>query len=165
MQKRVILTGILVVIALIALMIGVSSIQAPADANTQPIDTIITLDPDLFAVQTQMAEATPLSGADAEPYLMLGEQIEACEDYTDERRGQMLQHVEWLIDPSDIPNDAMLAMGTNIQGSLVFGMASFTQIEWRIAERPSDSCLIDIGRELNVLLETFGREPLTVYDE
>lgn len=166
MQKRLILSGMLIVLAIGALIIGVSSIQAPTDnGESQPMGDIMTLDPELFVMQTQMAEATPLSDEDAEPYLNLQKQIEACEDYTDNRRGQMLQHIEWLIDPSDIPSDAMLAMGTDIRGSLIFGMASFTQIEWRIAERPAESCLVDIGRDLNILLESFGRESLTIYDE
>jgi len=165
MQKRLILTIGLLAIAVIALVIGVISIQAPADDDAQPMGSIMTLDPQLFVVQTQMAEATPLSGEDAQVYLDLQAQVEACPDYSEARTGQILQHIEWLIDPSDIPSDAMLAMGTDIQGSLVFGMASFTQIEWRQADRPADSCLIDIGRELNIMLVAFGREPVTVYDE
>lgn len=165
MRKRLILTIGLLAIAVIALVIAVSSIKAPSGDDTQPMGAVMTLDPQLFVVQTQMAEATPLSGESAEPYVALQEKIETCEDYSEERRGQMLQHIEWLIDPSDIPSDAMLAMGTDIQGGLIFGMASFTQIEWRLAERPAESCLIDIGRDINVLLVEFGREPSTVYDE
>jgi len=166
MRRRLILTVALIVIAVIALGIGVMSIQAPADDNPDDqAGMLMTLDPELFVVQTQMAEATPLSDEEAQPYLDLQADVDACEDYSDERREQMLQHIDWLIDPSDIPPDAMLAMGTDIHGSLVFGMASFTQIEWRLAERPAESCLVDIGRELNDLLIAFGREPLTIYDE
>ncbi len=165
MQKRLIFTGVLILIALIALGIGVGSIQAPDEDDTQPMGSLMTLDPELFVVQTQMAEATPLSSTDAEPYLDFQAKIEACSDYDENRKMQMLLHIEWLIDPSGIPADAMLAMGTNIPSSLIFGMASFTQIQWRVLERPADSCLVDIGRELNVMLEAFGREPLTIYDE
>jgi len=166
MRNRLILTGVLIAIAVIALGIGVTSIQAPADDDADnQAGMLMTLNPELFVVQTQMAEATPLSNEDAQPYLDLRADVEACDGYSDERREQVLQHIDWLIDPSGIPPDAMLAMGTDIQGGLVFGMASFTQIEWRLAERPEESCLVDIGRELNTLLEAFGREPLTIYDE
>jgi len=125
----------------------------------------MTVDPSILANMTQVANATPLSDVDAEKYVSLREQVNACDDYDEQRKSQMLQHIEWMIDPSEIPADVMLAFGTNQQESLVFGMASFTQIQWRLLERPADSCLIDIGRDLNGLLEVYGRPIITIYDE
>ena len=164
-QKRLGLSIALVGTAIIALVIGLNlnSQAVPATQNTPSF--MMTLDPTVIANLTSIPQSTPLSDEEAEQFLNFVEQIESCDDYSDERRSQMLQHIEWLINPSTIPSEMLIALGTNIDAGLIFGMASFTSIEWRLLERPADSCLIDIGRDINILLEAVGREPITIYDE
>lgn len=163
-QKRILLSLVLIAIAVGAFVIGMSVINSNAP-SPQVTSMAMTIDPTILSNMTQVADATPLSSEDAEQFLTFQEQVEACDDYDAERREQMLQHVGWLVDPAEIPPDVMLAIGTNPQGGLIFGMASYTQIQWRLLDRPAESCLVDIGRDLNVLLEAFGRQRLTIYDE
>lgn len=163
MQKRILLSIVLIAIAIIAMLLALSTMQPSATATSQ--SQIMTIDPTIHANLTRMPEATPLSDADAQVYRDLQASVDACEDYSPERRSQMTQHITWLIDPSDIPADVLLAFGQNPPGTLVFGMASFTSTQWRLLERPAESCLIAIGRDLNTLLIAFDREPFTIYDE
>ena len=162
-QKRLVLSLILIIVATIAIAFGLNARQpnSVADQSAQ----VITLNPTVIANLTTMPQATPLAAEDAEKFLTLKAQIETCEDYDDKRREQMLQHIAWLIDPSTVPQDMTILLDTNPQASLIFGMAGFTSIQWRILDRPAESCLVDIGRDLNVLLEAYGRNPVTIYDE
>jgi hypothetical protein len=91
--------------------------------------------------------------------------IAGCAEYSPERRAQMEQHMAWLENPSDIPPDIRIALGQNPPGQLVFGMATYTSIQWRLNERPSESCLIPIGRLLNDMLVALGEPPFSIYDE
>ena len=124
---------------------------------------VITLDATVRANVTNIPLATPLSPADAADYAALQRQIVSCADYSPERLSQMLQHMDWLINPSTIPADTITAFGANVQGTLVFGMASYTSIQWRLLDRPADSCLVEIGQQLDTMLTTFGRTPLGIY--
>lgn len=162
-QKRILLSILLIAIALVAVLLALSAMQPPATEPTQSL--IMTVDPTIQANLTQMPDATPLSDEDAQIYRDLQASVDACDDYSTERRSQMTQHITWLIDPSDIPADVLLAFGQNPQSTLVFGMAGFTSTQWRLLERPADSCLIAIGRDLNTLLIANDREPFTIYDE
>jgi len=125
----------------------------------------MTLNPTIQANVTNIPLATALSAEDANEFLRLQARIEVCNDYSPERLSQMHQHIDWLIDPSTIPADIITAFGTNVPGSLVFGMASYTSIQWRLLDRPPDSCLVEIGRDLNILLEAFGQPRLDIYDD
>ena len=126
---------------------------------------VITLDATVRANVTNIPLATSLSPADASEYVAFQRQIASCADYSPERRAQMLQHMEWLINPSTIPTDAISAFGANVQGTLVFGMATYTSIQWRLLERPAESCLVEIGRQLDTMLAFYGRTPLGVYGQ
>lgn len=131
-----------------------------------PADTfMMTLDATVRANVTNIPHATQLSQADAAAWVQLQSQVVSCADYMPERRSQMLQHIAWLIDPSSIPPDTISAFGTNVQSTLVFGMASYTSIQWRLLDRPRQSCLVQIGQQLDVMLSVFGRTPLGIYDE
>jgi hypothetical protein len=124
----------------------------------------MTLDPIIVANMTQMPKATPLSGAAAERWNTLGIAVDACPDYSASRRDQMKQHIKWLIDPSDLPREMIFALGTNPTGKLIFGMATYTASEWQLKKKPSASCLLTIGRELNQLLIEAGEKPFAVFE-
>ena len=132
--------------------------DAPAD------EFVMTLNPTVRANVTNIPLATPLAQDDAFDLVQFQSQVALCTDYTPERRSQMLQHIEWLINPSTIPADTITAFGANVQGTLVFGMATYTSVQWRLLERPADSCLVEIGRQIDVMLSAYGEEPLGIYD-
>ncbi len=163
-QKRVGLSALFVGVAIVALVVGlnVTPTSAPSDDT---LSYSMTLDPTIIANLTSVPQSTPLSGKDAEEFETLIEQVQACDDYSDERRSQMLQHIDWLINPATLSSQMLIALGTNPDAGLIFGMAGYTSTQWRLLERPADSCLIDIGRDLNLMLEATGRDPLTIYDE
>lgn len=135
------------------------------DSSTLNDPLLITMNPTVRANMTNVPLATPLSGDDASPFTDFELQIVSCADYSTERRSQMLQHIEWLVDPSGIPPDIISAFGSNVQGTLLFGMANYTSIQWRILDRPADSCLVEIGQQLDIMLVAFDQEPLGIYDE
>lgn len=158
--RKVALVLVLVGIALIpAVVIIIESLPEP---GPQPR---ATSDPAIVANLTALPNATPLQGEAAQIILDLQARVDACADYSPARRQQMGQHIRWLIDPSGIPPDLMPAFGANPPERLIFGMASYTEIEWRRNLRSPASCLIDIGHMLNAMLEAAGGERLTIYDE
>lgn len=124
-----------------------------------------TLNPTVEIHLTNIPEAPPLTGAEAEQLHQLQVQVNACEDYSEQRRSQVSQHIRWLLNPSTIPADMVIALGENVTGRLVFGMAVYTSSEWRLRNRPEDSCLITVGRVLNEMLVAAGEPALTIYDE
>ena len=135
--------------------------------EASPLDgqQIITMDATVRANITNIPLATPLSNEDASTFTDFQARVIACEDYTPERRSQMVQHLDWLIDPSDIPVDIISAFGANMQGRLIFGMANYTSIQWRILDRPPDSCLVEIGQQLDILMLAFDQIPLGIYED
>ena len=165
LQKRIALSVTLLGVALVAVMIGLSLIGESSPSTDPTLSFSMTLDPTVVANLTSIPQATPLSDEDAEAFLTFSEKVETCADYSDVRREQMLQHIGWLIDQSQIPTDVTIALGTKPEANLIFGMAGFTSTQWRLLDRPADSCLIEIGRDLNILLEEFGRPAFTIYDE
>lgn len=82
--------------------------------------------------------------------------VEACGDYSDDRRAQMALHFQWLRNPDLIPRDLLVAMGAESVNRLVLGMSTFTLQEWSAQDRPADSCLVPIGQRLNDLLVSLG---------
>jgi hypothetical protein len=137
--------------------------QSREDARRDAL--VITLDATVRANVTNIPLATPLSQADSADYVEFQRQIASCADYSPERKSQMLLHMEWLVNPSTIPADAITAFGSNVQETLVFGMAGYTSIQWRLLNRPADSCLIEIGQQLDVMLANFGGTPLGIYGQ
>ncbi|MBK8025296.1 MAG: hypothetical protein IPK19_28890 [Chloroflexi bacterium] len=93
---------------------------------------------------------------------VIAEQVAACDEYREERRSQMNQHIAWIHNPDGIPADILIAMGDNPIGRLVFGMGAYTSSEWRLADRPADSCLLPIGQALNQVLAAVGE---TTFEE
>lgn len=164
-QKRIGLTLLLLGVVAIALVTGLNLTNPNAPPAEETLLFSMTLDPTTISNLTSIPQATPLSDEDAERFLIFVEHVESCEDYSDERRAQMLQHIDWLVDPASIPTDMLLAFGKNPDNTLIFGMASFTSIQWRILERPVESCLVPIGRDLNDLLAAIEMPPFDIYDE
>jgi hypothetical protein len=135
-------------------------LQRPPTATIQRM----TLDPQIIDNMTRLPEATPLSGEAAASLNELRTMVDECDAYAPERRSQMEQHIAWLIDPSEIPQDLMIAFGTNPAERLIFGMATFTSAQWRIDEQPADSCLLPIGRFINQMLVDIGEEPFDIFE-
>lgn len=133
-------------------------------ARPQP-QVMATLDPAIIANLTRIPNAQPLTGVEAQALNDLKAQVDACDGYSDERRLQMEQHIRWLLNPSTIPAEVLIAAGPNPLGRLIFGMAGYTSTEWRLQNRPANSCLIAVGRTLNNLLVAAGEAPFTIYDE
>jgi len=133
-------------------------------APTQP-QPVMTLEPQIVVDLTELPQATPLSGAEATAWNDFRAQVDACDAYSPERRRQMEQHIQWLLDPSDMPPDVILAMSGHPTERLIFGMAVYTSTQWRLDNRPPDSCLVPIGRALNNMLVSLGEPPLDIYDD
>jgi hypothetical protein len=166
-QKSVHPYGALIVLAGVILFIVLAIIpNYPQNrvGQNQP-QVIATLDPTIIANLTRIPKAPPLTGIEAQALNDLKVQIDACDGYSDERRAQMEQHIRWLLNPSTIPSDILIAVGPNPIGRLTFGMAGYTSTEWRLQNRPANSCLVAIGRTLNEMLVAAGEPPLTIYDE
>lgn len=161
--------AILAIIAIVLAIIVVVQLWlrfAPTTPASASVANSITIAPEIADNLTELPRATAFSqGQDSNTVGDLETMIDNCDDYAPERRTQMEQHLEWLESPADIPPDVSIALGQNPTGRLIYGMASYTSIQWRIDERPADSCLIPIGRLLNDMLVAVGEQPLSIYDE
>jgi hypothetical protein len=146
---------------LLLALVCVACRQSPAaTAPTQ----VMTVDPQIIANMTALPQATPLSGAAANVIRELDLMVEGCSAYSAARRSQMEQHIAWLYNPADIPPDIIMAFGAQPQTGLLRGMGGYTEIEWRQAGRPSDSCLLTIGRRINELLVEAGAPPFPIFN-
>lgn len=168
---RAILGALIIVVAVIAVSIAVNSpngINIQLSATQRPQQALPTMNPNIIAQLTALPNATPISAEEDATLVNLRNDVLACADYSETRRSQMLQHLDWLRDPTVIPPDIAIAFSMSshsITGGLIYGMAIFTSTEWRLLKRPASSCLIDIGRKLNDMLVTAGEPPLTIYDK
>ncbi len=140
-------------------------IAAALAGNPAAEQPAMTLEPAIIANLTTLPLATPLSTEEAGRWRALRAAVEACGDYSPERQGQMQQHIAWILNPADIPVNVVLALGNNPVGRLVYGMASYTSIQWRLNNRNPDSCLVPIGHTLNALLIALGEQPFDIYPE
>jgi hypothetical protein len=139
-------------------------LQRNATRSANQPQQMMTLDPAVAANLTALPDATPLSGEAAQRWNDIRAAVNACDEYSPQRHEQMNQHLDWLIDPSDMPPEVIIGLGTNPQAQLIYGMAAYTSTEWRQQGRPADSCLRDIGLRLNALLVEVGREPFTIFE-
>lgn len=155
------ITGLVVLLVASAIiLIQLVSSDSPPTGGQR-----MTLQPQIMTNLTQLPQATPLSGEAADQVSRLKAMVDACPDYTPERRSQMEQHIEWLLHPASIPPDIIIALGVNPTGRLVYGMASYTSIQWRLNDRAPDSCLIPIGALLDEMLSAAGEPPFPIADE
>ena len=153
-------TGLLIVLIIVIFVLDGDSVDS---VPQQPI--VMTTDPQIILNLTAFPQATALSGTEAELWNDFRMMVAGCAAYSPERRVQMEQHIEWLLDPSDMPPNVILAMGRNPTERLIFGMATYTSIQWRIDGRLPDSCLVPIGLALNDMLDALGTEPFDIYNE
>lgn len=163
MRRRttVLLAGVIV---LVALMIAVAIFLRPPARVATP--QMMTLDPQAVLNATLLPQATPLSAEDSTPLEALRQMVAACPDYSADRRAQMNQHIDWIINPSTLPDEIVaVALGANPQGRLIFGMASFTSNQWRLDGRNPESCLLPIGRRLNEMLLEAGEPPFAIFED
>jgi len=131
--------------------------RSAAVFSTATPSQMMTLEP---AVLSNLTNIPPtLSGRLGTQLDDLERMVESCPDYSVERRSQMEQHIAWLRDPSQIPPDLMIAFGAEPSTRLVFGMSTYTAIDWRLMGRDTTSCLYDIGRVLNEMLTEMGQTP------
>jgi hypothetical protein len=84
---------------------------------------------------------------------------QACAALHPNRRQTVVLHLEWLINPEQIPGDFARYFGPNTPGELAFGAAYMVGVQWKLDGRPADSCLIPIGERLNTITTAFGKEP------
>lgn len=146
-----------VVVGSLALILVMAYI-ALSNRTIQPSDPqqAMTLQPEIRANLTALPRATPLTGEAANELNTLASLVTACADYHEARQAQMLQHIAWLIDPSGIPADLIPAFGANPQERLLFGMMTYTQIDWRSVNQSRESCLFTIGQRVNTMLVAAG---------
>ncbi len=156
----ILVTTLIVIVAGVSILLAVSG--GLPGSGPQPV---MTLEPEIVLNLTRLPQATPLSGEAAAEWNEFRAAVDACGDYRPERRQQMHQHIDWLLDPSDIPGDVIIALGPDPTAKLIFAMATYTSSEWRLGGRKPDSCLVPIGRLLNDRLVAAGEEPFDTYDE
>ena len=175
-DKRILAASILIFLAacvIVVLTINARTAPHPTaiDINGNAVDAPIgTLVPGvagastLISQMTAMPSAPPLTGPLADDVHAVAQMVSNCNDYVQARRSQMNQHIAWLLQPSTLPKDVIIALGTNINGRLLFGMATFTLSEWGQHAKASNSCLLTIGKKLNDLLVANGEARFTEFD-
>jgi hypothetical protein len=167
-DKRLLALSVVIFIATAALVIvsnrppsaGRSVTISPSATPAQ----VMPLPPAVIANLTAAPSSLRIDGALGEALDTIERAAADCPDYSPERRGQFAQHIAWLRDLSTVPGDIMLALGADPTARLLFGMASYTAIDWRATGRAPDSCLRAIGRQLNALLATTSETPFTEFE-
>jgi len=113
---------------------------------------------------TRLPQATPLAGELAEKIDTIEALIKECPDYTNERRGQIEQHIAWLRQPSTLPEQMIIALGGNATEGLLRGLATYTLSDWGLKDQVESSCLMPIGKQINVLLVASGGEAIPAFE-
>jgi hypothetical protein len=150
-----------VIAVIVALGVREGERPVPVVFPTSDSAQRMTLEPGVVANYTAVPPAAP---AVLTELATIRQQVEDCPDYSSERRGQMQTHFAFMTDPGSIPRDLLPAFGANLYGRIVYGMASYTSIEWRLAGRPQPSCLLEIGQALNQTLTALGEAPLPEFE-
>ena len=105
-------------------------------------------------------EFPTLSPQEVLPYLSLQDMVSACDELHPNRRQTVVQHLDWLLMPDDIPAEFLRLYGQNTQGKLAFGAVYMVAVQWKLDGRNADSCLIPIGERLNTMTAAFGERPV-----
>ncbi len=148
---------------ILSLAVAVVAVQVLGDQQRAEPHT--SLEPQIVVNLTQLPQAPPLSGDAAAQVNQLRALVDSCPDYEPARLSQMQQHIEWLLSPALIPPDIIIALGANPIGKLIFGMATYTSIQWDLLDHAPNSCLLPIGKLLNEMLIAAGEEPFPVFNE
>jgi hypothetical protein len=165
-DKRVFLFSLTVFISTVVILFVLNNRAAPAPVSSggQPPVQRMTLEPAVIDNLTDFPSAPTLVGELADQIHLLQTRLDACSDFGSERRSQMQQHIDWLLNPSTIPRDILIALGANPNARLIFGMATYTSIEWGLRDKSTDSCLLPIGQMLNQMLTAQGEPPLPEFE-
>jgi hypothetical protein len=119
---------------------------------------------DLINLMTALPSAQPLTGPLADDVHAVAQMVSSCNDYSAARRTQMNQHIAWLLQPNTLPKDVIIALGTNINGRLIAGMATYTLSDWGLKNKDPGSCLLPIGKKLNDMSAANGEERIKEFD-
>lgn len=170
-DKRMLAFSVTVFLATCVLvMLAINSRNAPrtsvpvGDSQTGVTTNGTPMSPQVIAQLTAIPSAAPLTGPLADEVRALGKMVGDCTDYSDQRRAQMNQHIAWLLKPSTLPQDVVIALGSNVNGRLMFGMATYTLSEWGLHQKSSTSCLLTIGKKLNDMLAANGEARFAEFD-
>lgn len=175
-DKRWLAASLLIFLAACVIaVLAINARNAPrsvvSDINGNPVDAPAgTLVPgvvgssDLVKQMTALPNAAPLTGPLADEVHAVAQMVSNCDDYSQARRDQMNQHIAWLLQPNTLPKDIIIALGNNINGRLIFGMATFTYADWAQKSKAPGSCLLTVGKKLNDMLAANGEERFKEFD-
>lgn len=113
---------------------------------------------------TALPNAPMLTGSLADDIRAVEQMVADCPDYSEARRTQMQQHINWILAPATLPQYMIIALGGNTTGRLIFGMGTFTLSEWGEKQKATASCLLPIGKRLNDLMAANGEERISAFD-
>jgi hypothetical protein len=116
--------------------------------------------PGIAATVTAVHKLPPLSSEQARPYLEIRELVLVCNEFHPNRRVMILQHLDWLAHPNQVPPEFISLYGEDASGQLVFGAAYTVAVEWKAGGRQANSCLPPIGDRFNAILIDLGRQPV-----
>jgi hypothetical protein len=160
-RRRWALTAALLLVGAIAVIV-IPRVDAPAAPTAT--SQMMQLDPRVIDNLTRLPQATALSGQEANDMVALQAMVEACPDYAPERRAQMIEQIALIVNPALLTRDMIIALGANPPARLLRALAQVTAIQWRLLERPDDSCLVPIGRRINELLAAIGEAPEAAFE-
>ena len=163
-RTRLEITALLIFIVVVGVIIAM---RPPLSEQTSPPPApgqVMTLDPQIIANLTQFPKATPLAGQAANDMTALRALVDACPDFDAQRREQMDEQIGYIINPSGLPRELLIALGTDPPGRLLFAIANLTKVQWQLLKSPADSCLVPIGKRINQLLVADGQSPLSAFE-
>jgi hypothetical protein len=162
-QIRLAITVVLVLVVVVIAILAVRQMSGSVSATATPAQ-MMTMDPRIIDNLTQIPQATPLSGQEANVFTALRAMIDACPAYDEARRNQMVQQIGYIINPSGLPRDAIILLGANPRVGLLKSIGSVTANRWRLDDQPADSCLVPIGKRINELLTAEGEPPIATFE-
>jgi hypothetical protein len=161
---RLAITAALLLVVVVVVMFALRQFSTSSPTATATPAQMLTMDPRIVSNLTQIPQATPLSGQEANVLTGLRAMVDDCPAYDEARRNQMVQQIGFIINPSGLPRDAIILLGANPRGGLLKSLASVTENRWRLDDEPADSCLIPIGKRINELLVTEGEPPNAAFE-
>ncbi|MEO8394321.1 MAG: hypothetical protein ABI700_15120 [Chloroflexota bacterium] len=166
-RTRLEITALLALIVVVGVIIARRpplSEQTVAPSIPSTTSQMMTLDPQIIANLTEFPKATPLAGQAANDLTALRALVDACPDYDTSRRQQMEEQIQFIINPSVLPAQVLIALGTDPPGKLLYAVANLNKVQWQLIKSPADSCLIPIGKRLNQLLVADNQSPISAFE-
>ena len=143
-DKRILAASVIIFLASIVIVILVIVTRTTPRQTTPDGPATLAIDsnpqsPQIIAQLTALPSAVPLTGPLADEVHAVAQMVSNCSDYSQTRRDEMNQHIEWLLQPNTLPKEVIIALGTNTNGRLIFGMATYTLAEWGGKKKAPDS--------------------------